>query len=267
MKNKRILQTFTRDSMLYLKKYSPTLLTFLGAIGVVTTSVMTAKATVKAMELINEAECEKRETLTKKAITLLVGPSYFPSILVGASTIACIIGANMLNKKHQAMLSSAYALINTSFKEYKAKLKELYGEEAHNKIIDAIAVEKAKDVRITSECFLATCDLSVEDNDGEPKLFYEQFSRRYFESTIEKVMSAEYHLNRNYVLRGCAVLNEFYEFLGLEKTDYGDVLGWAPVDEGMYWLDFNHRKVVMDDGLECYIVEMMLDPVQNYDEW
>ena len=267
MKNKRILQTFTRDSMLYLKKYSPTLLTFLGAIGVVTTSVMTAKATVKAMELINEAECEKRETLTKKEITLLVGPSYFPSILVGASTIACIIGANMLNKKHQAMLSSAYALINTSFKEYKAKLKELYGEEAHNKIIDAIAVEKAKDVRITSECFLATCDLSVEDNDGEPKLFYEQFSRRYFESTIEKVMSAEYHLNRNYVLRGCAVLNEFYEFLGLEKTDYGDVLGWAPVDEGMYWLDFNHRKVVMDDGLECYIVEMMLDPVQNYDEW
>ena len=33
---------------------------------------------------------------------------------------------------------------------YICKLKELYGEEAHQKIVDAIAAEKAKDVYITS---------------------------------------------------------------------------------------------------------------------
>jgi hypothetical protein len=32
---------------------------------------------------------------------------------------------------------------------------------------------------------------------------------------------AEYHLNRNYILRGEAVINELYEFLGLEPTDWG----------------------------------------------
>lgn len=72
---------------------------------------------------------------------------------------------------------------------------------------------------------------------------------------------AEYHLNRNYVLRGYAVLNEFYDFLGLENTDYGADLGWiADGDDGIFWIDFNHRKVVMDDGLECYIIECMYEP-------
>lgn len=267
MTRHKVLQDLADSSVVYFKKHSATILTCIGTVGVVVTSVMTAKATVKAMELINEAECEKKEELTKKEIVLLVGPSYLPSILVGVSTIICIFGANVLNKRNQAALVSAYSLVSNSFTEYKNKLKELYGEETHNNIIDAIAVEKAKDIHISSECLCSSCSLEVEDNDGEPKLFYEQFSRRYFESTIEKVLMAEYHLNRNYVLRGCAVLNEFYDFLGLEQTDYGDILGWAPVDEGMYWLDFNHRKVVMDDGLECYIVEMMLEPVENYDEW
>ena len=69
-------------------------------------------------------------------------------------------------------------------------------------------------------------------------------------------MNAEYHLNRNYILRGYSYLNEFYEFLGIEETDYGSVLGLAPTDDGMYWIDFNHRKVVMEDGLEVYIIEM-----------
>lgn len=267
MKNGKLLHNIIDNSKLYVKNNSSTMLTVLGAIGVIGTSIATTKSTIRAFKLVNEAECEKKDDLSKKEIFLIAAPAYIPSILLGVSTIACIFGANALNKKHQAMLTSAYALVNTSFKEYKNKVKELYGEETHNNIIDAIAVEKAKDVRITSDSFLTSCDLSIENNDGEPKLFYDQFSGRYFESTIEQVMAAEYHLNRNYILRGSAVLNELYEFLGLEKVDYGDILGWAPVDEGMYWLDFNHRKVVLDDGLECYILEMMLEPVENYDEW
>ena len=77
-------------------------------------------------------------------------------------------------------------------------------------------------------------------------------------------MAAEYHLNRNYILRGYAYLNEFYVFLGIEETDYGSVLGWAPNDDGMYWIDFNHSKTVLDDGLEVYIIEMPFEPVYDF---
>ena len=89
----------------------------------------------------------------------------------------------------------------------------------------------------------------------------------YFEDTIEQVMNAEYHLNRNYILRGYFYLNEFYEFLGIEETDYGSVLGWAQNDDGMYWIDFNHRKLIMEDGLEVYIIEMPFDPTYDFPEY
>ena len=67
---------------------------------------------------------------------------YIPTAAFGLSTIACIMGANALNSRKQAALTSAYALINQSYKEYKDKLKELYGEEAHNAIVDSIVSEK-----------------------------------------------------------------------------------------------------------------------------
>lgn len=261
MKKSRDLQNIMSNSKLYLKHNSVTILTAIGAIGVVATSVLTAKATIKAFEIINEEECDKKRELTKKEIVVLAGPSYFPAILVGASTIACILGANALNKKQQAMLSSAYAFVSTSFKEYKNKVKELYGEEAHNNIVNAIAVEKAKDSHITAPVgFMGeNYDLSI-DEESEPRLFYDETSDRYFETTNEQVLEAEYHLNRNFVLRGYVTLNEFYEFLGLEETEYGDALGWAIEDE-IYWINFNHRKLVMEDGLECYIVETEFDPI------
>lgn len=254
-------------SKLFLDRNASTILSCIGAAGVVATSVMAAKATPKAVTLLENAKEEKGEELTKIEVVKTAGPVYIPTIVTGMASIACIFGANTLNKRQQAALMSAYALLENSFKEYKEKLKGLYGKEAHQNIVNAIAIEKAEDMHISSGYLCSNCDLSTEDNDGEARLFYDEFGSRYFEATIEQVMAAEYHLNRNYILRGYAYLNEFYEFLGLEQTDYGSVLGWAPADDGMYWIEFNHRKVVYDDGLECYVVEMPFEPTYDFLEY
>lgn len=251
----------------FIRRNGSTILTVLGGVGVVTTALSTAKATTKALYILEQAEKEKGEELTKSEKIKKAGPSYIPTVITGAATIACIFGANVLNKRNQAALISAYAFLDNSYREYRQKLIEMYGEETHQSIVDAIAVEKAEDIRITSETLCDICDLSTEDEQSEPKLFYDEYSNRYFETTIEQVITAEYHLNRNYILRGYSVLNELYEFLGLEPTEYGEVLGWAPLDDGMYWIDFNHRKVLIDDDLECYILEMPFEPRLNYDEY
>lgn len=39
---------------------------------------------------------------------------------------------------------SAYALVDQSYKDYQRKLKELYGKEAHEKIMDALNVKKSE---------------------------------------------------------------------------------------------------------------------------
>lgn len=261
------MNNLLQNSQKFLRKNGSTILSTIGGAGVIATSVMAIKATPKALRLMEEAKIEKGEELTKSEIVKVTSRVYIPTIVTGISTIACIYGANVLNKRNQAALMSAYALIDSTFKDYKDKLKDIYGEETHQRIINELAIEKTEKVNINAGYLSTECDLSLEDNDGEPKLFYDEHSNRYFEATIEQVLTAEYHLNRNYILRGFSVLNEFYEFLGLETTDYGSVLGWAPLDEGMYWIDFNHRKVVLDDGLEIYIIEMPFAPSYEYNEY
>lgn len=250
------------QSKSFLSRNASTFLTVLGGVGVVGTAVLAAKATPKALALVEEAEVEKGEKLTTWETVKTAGPIYIPAIVTCASTLACIFGANVLNKHSQAALASAYALIDSSYKEYKNKLKELYGEEAHNNIVDAIAVEKAEEMRVYNYGMATLCNLSIEDGTSEPRLFYDEYANRYFETTIEQVLNAEYHFNRNFVLRGYAFLNEFYEFLGLEQTDYGDKVGWAVDDDNeFYWIDFNHRKAKLDDDtLEAYIIETQWGP-------
>lgn len=249
----------------FLKRHSSTILTCVGAAGVAITAVMAVKATPKAIRLLEEAEKEKGEALTKIEVVKTTAPVYIPSAVMGVLTISCIFGANMLNKRQQAALTSAYAVINRAYSNYRNKVCELYGEETHENILASIAAEKAKNVPIYSSTFTSNCCLDFDDPTEEEKLFYDVFGERYFQSTFSRVLQAEYHLNRNFVLGATVSLNDFYEFLGIEKTDYGDTVGWD-IFGGLCWVDFDHRKTVMDDGLECYIIDMAFEPYPDFDK-
>lgn len=249
----------------FFKRNASTILTCLGGAGVIATSIMSVKATTKVASLIKNAE--KGDELTKWETTKIVTPYYAPVVAIGAATITSIFGANLLSRHQQISLVSAYALLDGSYKSYKNKVREVYGEEAHQSIMDSIAIEKAEDVYINSSYLCNSCNLAVEEHSSEYKLFYDEYSERFFESTIEQVITAEYHLNRNYILRGSAVLNELYDFLGLEPTDYGNTIGWAPLDDGMYWIDFNHRKAETKDGTEFYVLEIPFAPTVDYEEY
>ena len=242
---------------LYVRRNAPTILTCVGGIGVVATSVMAVKATPKALQLLEEAKAEKGDDLTKLEVVAVAGPAYIPAMVTGAATIACIFGANVLNQRQQASLVSAYALIDNSYKEYKKKVEELYGKEADAQIKQEIAKDKLKDADV--------------QNEGDELLFYDEFSGRYFNATMERVLIAEYQVNRELHNGGCDTLNHFYELIGIDPIEGGDALGWS--EGGNYerywqsWLDFRHNKVVMDDGLECYILTMFEEPYVEFDDY
>lgn len=110
MKDSRTLQKLSLKSRGFLRNNSATILTTVGAIGVVGTAVLTAKATTKANDILEEATIEKGEKLTVKEKIVVAGPSYIPAILMGTVTVSCIFAANVLNKRHQAALVSAYTM-------------------------------------------------------------------------------------------------------------------------------------------------------------
>ncbi len=248
-----------------MKKASPTILSCIGAVGVVATAVMAVKATPKALELVKEDSRKKHDSdpyaATRMEAVKACWKCYIPVVVTGAATIACIFGANTLNRRQQASLVSAYALVSQKYNDYKRKVKELHGEDTHKKIMESLAVEKVdKDHVIYAQGFMGNSSLTFDDAGEEERLFYDSFSGRYFTSTISKVLQAEYHLNRNFALSGGEIaLNHFYELLGIEGIEEGDTIGWMVNDE-MYWIDFDHSKVVQDDGLECYIIDMVYTP-------
>lgn len=243
------------QSKAFLSRNASTILTCIGGVGVVATAVLAAKATPKALKVVEQAKEEKGEELTKFEVVKAAGPAYIPSILVGASTIACIFGANVLNKRKQAAIMSAYALLDNSYKEYKNKVVELYGEDADDRVREELAKDKYQEEKIEVE--------------GDQRLFYDEFSERYFESTMEKVIEAEYKVNQKISKWSGASLNEFYEHLDIPTTDYGNSMGWSAdhlMETGWNtWLDFEHKKILIDDDLECIIISFGSEPMFDHE--
>jgi hypothetical protein len=264
MKGNLALQKLCSKTARFVKRNSSTILTIAGAAGMIATVVTAVAATKKAVALTNAAKEEKGEDLTTTEVLATVAPSYIPTILLGGATLACMFGANALSRRQQASIVSAYMLVDGMHKEYQDKVKELLGEETHTRIRDAIAMDHCKDAGGYVPGYGSL------DTNGETRLFYEEYRGRYFESTIEAVLNAEYHLNRNFSMRGYANLNEFYEFLGLSETEEGEVLGWSQWQLAEQyeatWIDFSNRLVTMEDGLECYVIEFPIPPTVDYEE-
>ena len=245
-------------TQLFFKKHSSTILTVVGSVGVVATSVLAVKATPKALQLIEEERQSRKEyikifadnepyesvvlpDLTTKELVKVAWKPYIPAVIAGASTIACIFGANILNKRHQAALLSAYAVLDSSYREYREKTRALCGEKA--KLID-------------QEIAKSNLDEDIEEV-PDKELFFDMHTMQSFYATFEEVEEAEKLFNQNFLSSGFAYLNDYCEIMGMELRDYGYDIGWT-AEAGE--IKFEHEKAVMDDGLECWIISMVYPP-------
>lgn len=252
------MNSLLSKSQVFLKRNSATILTCVGAAGVIATTVTAVKATPKALALLENAKEEKGEELTKLELVKIAGPTYIPSVVLGTATLACIFGANVLNQRGQASLMSAYALLDRSYKDYRGKVDELYGEEAGQQVRAGIAKDKYE-------------EQDVKISDPANRLYYDFYSNRYFEATAAEVKRAEYELNRTLMLDDGVFLNEWYQHLDLEPLEQGWNFGWsACANSDMYWqtwVDFTHEKAILDDGLECIIISFNQEPYPDFEDY
>lgn len=236
----------------WLKRNSSTILTVIAAIGTGATAVLAAKAAPIASASREKAQHEKGERkLTTLEVIKAETPAYIPAATVGIGTIACIFGANVLNKRQQASIASAYAVLNEMYSKYRGKVTSIFGENG-DRILERAIEQDSKD---------------REDGRppwGEIQTFYFEPYGRFFERTMEEVFQAEYHINRNLMLKRGVTVNEFLDFLGLEHVRGGDELGWnlwdGEVFYGYSWIDFDHRYFTTDDGLLVCAIDTPFAP-------
>lgn len=228
----------------FFERNGPTILSGVGSVGVAATSALAIQATPKALYLIDhEREC-RDDDLSKVEMFKLCWKCYIPAAVVGLSTIACIIGANALNKRQQAALASAYMLVSNTYKEYRNKLKELAGEKTDISVQEAMIKERYNGQMKYDDC-----------------LFYEYNYGDFFERTKEEVLEAEHQVNLKLSNDGYACLNDFYGYLGLPKSDLGRVISWSSDEfHGETWVDFKHEHVELEDGMECYVIDISTPP-------
>jgi hypothetical protein len=247
----------------WLSKNSVTFLSFAAVAGLVATAVTAVKATPKALILIREDSIKNHEGDPYAATNVEKFKSawkcYIPAAAIGLSTVLCIFSIDVISKRQQAALVGAYSLISDAYTRYRNKVADIYGPEENDKILASIAVEKTKDVDLCAQTLFGSFSVDFED-DVEMHYFVDSFSGRCFESTFSKVLQAEYHLNRNFVQGFCATLNDFYTFLGLDTTDYGDAVGWF-AEDGLFWIDFSHHKVELDGEPDRWVIDMPFEPI------
>lgn len=206
-----------------LIKQSPIILAGIGIGGVVTTSILAAKATIRAKELVDEARKEKADgELTLQESVQAGWKPYVPAVISGVLTVGAIVASTTISQKRQTALAGLYAVSEAALKEYQDKIESRYGTKEAQEIKDglnATRVEKAG-VPPWDDSVLPVGDV----------LCFDKFTGRYFSSSVQKIQSAENEINR--MIYGgdmCASLNEFYGLIDskqLPQCSIGESVGW-----------------------------------------
>lgn len=228
-----------------ISKNSPHILTGLGCAGVLTTAILSGKAGIEAYKILDAEE----RAVDKKEAVKLTWTLFIPPAVVGASSIACIIGANTINVKRNAALAALYSLSETAFREYKAKVVQEIGKTKETKIRDEIA----KDV-VTAN---PPGDRTIIITGNGEVLCYDRLCDRYFKSSPEKIRQQVLELNYDLMTEMWIDLNDLYYAIGLPSTKLGNMMGFD-IDKGRIEIDYSSQ--LTPEGQPCLVIDTTVYP-------
>ena len=233
----------------FVQQNQTTLLSGVAVLGTVTSVVFAIKATPTAIQILEQAEIDKKERLTRVEIVKHTWRLYVPTALSAVSTIACIVCADRISLKQNAVLAGAYALTEAAAREYKAKVAETLSEKKVGEIREKIADDHLAKNPPPKE-------LQTLVFDKDKTLCYDLWSDRYFYSTIAELDSIENRLNKTLLAHDYVTLNELYAELNLNGIGVGDEMGWA--SDNMIQFEYSGR--VTEDGRPAIVLSYKLDP-------
>lgn len=236
-------------------KNSPTILTVVGAAGVVLTAVSAGKASIKAKKALDEMP----EDADIKEKAKVVAPIMARPFLLGGATIGCIFCANHQHLKREAVLAAAYSLSSKTLEEYEGKVIETMGKSKDKKIRDAIAEDKVNANPPSNDI--------LENDEPDKIICYDAWSGRYFKIAPESIDKAVNIVNSVMNSEGFASLNEWYDAVGLSSVENGEELGWKLSEDGLLELepDRFQTSVLYQDKYPVRVLKFNVKPKQYFD--
>ena len=136
----------------WIKRNASTLLTCLGAGGMVTTIALAIKVTPKAYSKVVDAKIDKAveqeiQDLELPKLTVLemirvCWRDYLSTVAIGTGSLVCFFGANALSRRQQTSMAAAYTALVSAFEGYRDKVKAICGPGTDVMIEKAVEQEK-----------------------------------------------------------------------------------------------------------------------------
>lgn len=272
---------------LKLKHNSPHIFFAAGVVGMVGSTVLACRATLKLGEALDEI---KDDVETVKALagpvpdnsveadhsyqpqyyrdmayvyakgTLNMAKLYGPSVVVGGISIAALTGSHVSLTRRNTALTAAYAGLSSAYEAYRLRVAE------------EIGVDKELDIYRN-----VTGTATVTGDDGKPEKLKEigdpnKFSphARIFDEASPRwrkngelnrlfVQCQQNYANQKLQTQGYLFLNDVYEMLGIPRSQAGQVVGWAISDDGDNYVDFNMFEAKNARFLEGWERSIVLD--------
>lgn len=267
------MKSAINNGKMALNQHSPEILVVTGIVGIVSSAVMACKATRRIDTVLDEHkanaaavhkkyETEKNDSAEKRELTMVYLKTgtgfvklYGPSIALGTLSISGILAGNNILRKRNMALAAAYATIDTSYRQYRSRVVERFGEQVdkelriggHKEKIETVETdENGKEKKVKKEATVVDNPMPSdysryfsypEAKAAEPNADYNAF-----------FLKAQQEL-ANHMLRanGFLFLNDVYEMLGIEKSIAGQAVGWVydknADDHGDNYVDFGIQEV------------------------
>ncbi len=263
MKNKteimKSVNGVTSKAVMKLKKHSPEILVVAGIAGTVVSVVLACKATTKVAEILDETkgtldtihegmetgaingqeytnEDGKKDTVVVYAQTgIKLAKLYGPAIILGTLSITSILASNNILRKRNVALGAAYAAIDKSFKEYRGRVIERFGEQVDTELKYGIKAKKFEEIEVDPETgkekkVKKTVMVADPNLQSDYAVYFDSKSRNYetnpdYNRMFLKAQQA--FANDKLQTRGHLFLNEVLDDLDLPRTPAGQIVGWT----------------------------------------
>ena len=263
MKNKteimKSVNGVASKTVMKLKKHSPEILVVAGSAGTVVSAVLACKATTKVAEILDETkgtldtihegmetgaingqeyttEDGKKDTVVVYAQTgMKLAKLYGPAIILGTLSITSILASNNILRTRNVALGAAYAAIDKSFKEYRGRVIERFGEQVDTELKYGIKAKKFEEIEVDPETgkekkVKKTVMVADPNLQSDYAVYFDSKSRNYetnpdYNRMFLKAQQA--FANDKLQTRGHLFLNEVLDDLDLPRTPAGQIVGWT----------------------------------------
>ena len=293
-----------------LKKHSPEILVAAGIVGGVASAVMACRATLKVNDILEKskedinaihevAENESPEVYSeqdaKKDLVKVYAKTgvelvklYGPSVALGAVSITSIAASHNILHKRNVAIAAAYATVDKSFKDYRGRVIDRFGEKVDKELKYGLKAKKVKETVVDEETgevkqVKVIKQYANPDEVSGYARFFDEYTRDEYGNVVKNPCwdkNNEYNLmflkaqqkiaNDRLISKRRLSLNEVYEMLGLPSSKAGQVVGWVydpenPDHEGDNYVDFgiyaaadNYSDFIYNDN-EAILLDFNVD--------